>query len=120
MCRESDGVDWYDYIRNEGPFEPGSVKFMSIWRAEAKGYIVGPAVYRADMLCPSDHIVSEIVDYEGHDPQADFGSKLYDLETQTFHSWSWPLPEPPQSREMQELEQLKERVAALERKMRDG
>lgn len=91
--RESDGVDWYDYVNSGENFGAGSVKLAAIWR-DPVGYVVGPAVYDATMLFPADHIVREILDYTGSDPQADFGNKVYDPETDTFTD-----PPPPETRE---------------------
>ena len=82
--RETDLVDWYDYVNSGKRFRADSVKLMAIWRPYADGYVVGPAVRDATMLFPADHIVFEITDYTGSDPQAEFGNKRYEPETGTF------------------------------------
>ena len=82
--RESDGVDWYTYVRN---FSADTVKFMAAQRDYASGYVVGPAVRDATMLFPAGHIVGEIVDYVGGDPQEEFRNKLFDPKTRTFTDW---------------------------------
>lgn len=83
--RESDGVDWYDYVADQKSFGANTVKFAAIYRGDhVNGYIVGPAVYLADRMFPAGHIVAEITDYTGSDPQADFGNKVFDPAAATF------------------------------------
>jgi len=99
--RESDGQDWYDYVNPPATnFATDTVKFMAIWRDYAYGYVVGPAVYDATLLWPPGHLVWEITDYVGNDPQADFGNKLYNPDTGEFTDQGpHPAPVSP-SREM--------------------
>jgi hypothetical protein len=82
--RESDGVDWYEYVNSGESFGKDSVKLTAIWRDYAGGYVVGPAVYDATMLFPAGHIVFEITDYAGSDPQTEFGNKVFEPAAQTF------------------------------------
>jgi hypothetical protein len=113
--REDDLVDWYDYVNSGKNFGADTVKGMAIWRDYAGGYVVGPAVLDATMLYPANHIVFEVIDYVGNDPQADFGNKLYDPETGTF-SEPPPPPPPPPNPLLTRLEEMTARLAALERK----
>ena len=89
--RESDFVDWYVYVNSGENFGEANVKMMASLREEI-GYVVGPAVYDPTMLFPAKHIVMEVTDYGGTDPQKDFGGKVYDPATMTF---SDPPPTPP-------------------------
>lgn len=83
--RVSDGVDWYDYIRNGAVFAPGSIK------ATVDTNSVVQAVYRvADFLFPQDCVVIEITgDNSTADPQATYGGQVLDGDTLTL---STPLP----------------------------
>lgn len=81
--RDVDQIDWYDYVNSGENFGVDSVKLAAIWR-DPVGYVVGPAVYDATMLFPARHIVLEVTDYSGSDPQADFGNTVYDPATHTF------------------------------------
>jgi len=109
--RESDGIDWYDYVKDGGNFSPDTVKFTALWHPTYQSYLVGAAVYDVTLLFPPNQLVREITDYAGSDPQADFGSKLYDPATDAFSDL--PPFEPPVQREIREL---RDRVAALEAK----
>ena len=91
--RESDQVDWYEYVKDPASFQTGTVKFAAVYRDYAGGYVVGPAVYAADRIFPAGHIVGEITDYAGSDPQADLGNKVYDPATATFSEMP-PIPAP--------------------------
>lgn len=85
--RESDGMDWYDYVNPPAPqngFLPDSVIIAAIWREDIVGYVVGPAVYDPTAMFPAGHIVIEVNDYTGTNPQADLGGKVYDPETGMF------------------------------------
>jgi hypothetical protein len=84
--RESDGVDWYDYVNSGRNFGADTVKLMASWRADIGGFVIGPAVYDATMLFPAGQFVLEITGYTGTDPQAEFGNKVYDPETGSLHS----------------------------------
>ena len=82
--RESDGVDWYDYVNSGENFDVDNVKFMAVLRDYAGGHVVGPAVYDPTLLFPANHLVGEITDYAGSDPQKDFGGKIYNPEDGSF------------------------------------
>lgn len=111
--RESDKTDWYDYVNSGKNFGADSVKLMAIWREDMGGYIVGPAVFDATMLFPPNHIVFEITDYTGSDPQADFGGKLYEPATGTFSAPTMAAAEPSLAKL---VEELTARIAVLEAK----
>ena len=113
--RESDGVDWYDYVHPGNNFAADTVKIAVDWRDYAGGYVVGPAVYDATMIFPPDHIVMEIDDYTGTDPQTDLGNKLYDPATGVFSDQP-PLPPPaPTATEMKMLNALDAIAARLDK-----
>jgi hypothetical protein len=116
--RTMDGVDWYDYVNPGTNFQPGTVKFAVILR-EGIGYVVGPAVYDATRIFPADHIVFETSDYEGSDPQADLGNKVYDPVARSFNDQP-PLPPPPPSdtetKILTALDSIMARLEKLEKK----
>jgi len=111
--RESDGVDWYDHV-NGGAFSEGTVKIAAIMR-EGIGYVVGPATYDATRIFPAGHIVAEIGDYTGSDPQKDFGNKVYDPVADTFSDQPPPAPPPPSPTEAKILTALDSIMGRLER-----
>ena len=112
--RESDNVDWYDYVNSGKNFGARSVKLMAIWREYAGGHVVGPAVRDATMLFPANHVVIEITDYTGIDPQAEFGNKIFQPDAGTFIGAPPPAPHPFDKL----IEQLTARIAALEAERR--
>ena len=104
--RESDGVDWYDFIYQEivaqptgmmkdgktPTYPPGPAKYMTVrdfLKSEAtvkcsavfqpgfNAYIIGPAVYDVTKVFPVNQYAFVIEGYTGTDPQADFGGKEY-------------------------------------------
>ena len=103
--RESDNQDWYDYVHPKDKFNPSNVVIAAIWRDYANGYVVGPAVYDASMIFPADHIIYEIDDYAGSDPQEDLLNKIYDPETGAFLDQP-PPPDPPTLTLEQRVERL--------------
>jgi hypothetical protein len=109
--RDSDGVDWYVYLRDVTSFGADTVKLSALWQDAYNGYVVSVATYDADRLFPVDQIVREITDYTGSDPQADYGSRLYDPATDSFSDLP-PLPPPA------DIKALLDRVAQLEAKQR--
>jgi hypothetical protein len=74
--RESDGVDWYQFIRTEGSFAEGSVLATAMWQDFYNEFVVGPAVYDAQRLFPANQILLEITGYTGDNPQRDLGDKI--------------------------------------------
>jgi hypothetical protein len=112
--REGDQIDWYDYVNSGKNFGVSSIKLMAIWREAAGGFVVGPAVVDATMLFPPNHIVFEITDYTGSDPQAEFGNKIFRPDTGTFID----APPPAAHPSAKLIEELTARIAALEAERR--
>ena len=111
LRRESDGVDWYDYVKNGGNFTPGSVKFTALWQDTYSSYVSKVATFDETMLFPTGQIVREILDYTGSDPQTDVGQKLYDPATDNFSDIPYPVWPVGTDHEA--------RIAALEAKLGD-
>lgn len=74
--RESDLIDWYDYVRDENNFTAGSVKFMA--RKQDDSWIISVASHDASMLHPADQWVMEVIDYHGGDPSEELAGRLFD------------------------------------------
>ena len=108
--RESDGVDWYDYIRDDKSFGADTVKFTVTWRDIHGGYVVNVATRDPSMLFPAGALLREIIDYHGGEPQAELGGRLFNPDTHTLHD----LPPSPPPFDFQALEA---RIAALEAKL---
>ena len=106
--REFDGADWYVYRRTN--FQTNSVKFMALAR-EGVGYIVGTASRDVTMIFPPNHLVFEITDYVGDDPQGELKNKIYDPVGRTFTAQPLP-PAVPM------LQDLVARIEALEAKVK--
>jgi len=83
--RESDGVDWYDYVNDDGNFSADGVKFTVFWQDAFNGFTVGAATRDPTRLFPADMLVREIIDYRGGEPQIELGDKLYDPDTHRLH-----------------------------------
>lgn len=93
--RESDGVDWYEYVNSGKHFGVTSIKLMAGDQPALGGLIVGPAVYDPTLLFPPGQVVLEITGHKSKDPQAEFGNKVFDREAQTFRDIDHgPPPEP--------------------------
>ncbi len=82
--RESDGMDWYNFIHDNHPFKKGSV-IVTLVNTDM-GLVIGAAVYEADRLFPDYGHIIEIEGYTGKNPQKDFGNKFFDLEELTVSS----------------------------------
>jgi hypothetical protein len=107
--RESDGVDWYDYVRDAKSFTADSVKFTVLWQEAHNGWVVSAAVRDATMLHPANQLVREIIDYRGgDDPQVELGNKLYDPNTHKLHAL-------PQLKDP--LQSLLDRITVIEAKL---
>jgi len=108
--RESDGVDWYDYVKNPKSFSADTVKFIAFWQDAYDGYVVGAATRDMSRFpCPLGMLVREIVDYHGGDDlQAELGQKLYDPDTHKLHA----LPAAPDP-----LQPLLDRIAVIEARL---
>jgi len=107
--RESDGVDWYDYVRDPGSFTADGVKFTVMWHEAHAGWIVGAAVRDPTMLHPANQLVREIIDYRGGEPQTELGNRLYDPDTRRLRDRPPPLPNP--------LQPLLDRLAVIEARL---
>ena len=105
--RESDGVDWYEYVNPGTNFNPAYVKIAALYREASGQYVIGPATYDATTIFPAGCIVHEVTDYTGSDPQGDLGLKAFDPVTGDFTD---PII-PPASTAMKSL---LDRMAALE------
>ena len=111
--RISDGIDWYDYVRDEKSFAVDTVKFTALWQDIHNGYTIGAVTRDPTMLFPAGALLREIVDYHGGDDlRLELGNKLYNPDTQTLHAL--PPPPPPF-----DFEGLEARVAAIEAKLKD-
>jgi len=84
--RNSDRVDWYDFMLNN--FQSDTVKMMCLFQLGE--WIVSSAVFVGDRLFPAGQLVLEVQDYLGTDPAADFNGKVYDPITQTFREFVPP------------------------------
>ena len=82
--RESDGIDWYNYLDSTTRPPAGHVVFTATWSEGLGSYVVGAATYDSTRIFPAGQILQEITDYAGGDPQADLGGKLYDPATGEF------------------------------------
>jgi hypothetical protein len=108
--RESDGVDWYDYVRNPDSFTADGVKFTAYWQDAWNGFTVGAATRDPTRLFPSDMLVREIIDYRGDDPEVELGEKLYEPDTHRLRTR--PALQAPNP-----LQALLDRIAALEARL---
>lgn len=91
--RESDGMDWYDYVHSpQSRFASDNIIIAALWREDVGGYVVGPAVRDPTAIFPAGHIVIEVDDYTGTDPQEDLRNKMYDPATGVFSDQ----PPPPE------------------------
>ncbi|MCK2056433.1 hypothetical protein [Methylobacterium sp. 37f] len=80
--RESDGVDWYDYSRAEGTFQPGSIKVVCL---RTNLGLITQAIYaEATSVFPQNCTLIEVQGWEGEKPHRTFEYKVYDPETHTF------------------------------------
>ena len=110
--RESDGVDWYDYVRDKKNFTADSVKFTVLWQDIHNGFIVGAATRDPTRLFPAGQRVAEIIDYHGGEPQIELGNRLFKPDSNTLHGVPSP-PSPPAF----DFQGLEARIAAIEAKL---
>lgn len=111
--RTGDAQDWYSYVNPPATnFQPNSAK-MTVYRQGKDGPTVGAAVFDVTRLWAGAALIVEDTGYAGSDPQADYGGKIYDPNTQTF---SDPPPFVPPVGTL-DTKALLDRLAALEAKM---
>jgi hypothetical protein len=82
--RESDGVDWYEYSRAEGTFEPGSVMIACL--RTNLGWIT-QSVFAAENISrmfPQNQMLIEVQGWKGDKPHNSFELRVYDPEAGTF------------------------------------
>jgi len=90
--RESDGVDWYDYVNPQKEsgrlfsenFQEDSVKIAFMFHESDNHWIIGPAVTDATMIFPANHYVREIIGFGSTDENeiiAAFRNKVIHPET---------------------------------------
>jgi hypothetical protein len=108
--RESDGVDWYEYLRDEKSFSADTVKFAVMWQDAHNGYVVSAATRDPTRLFPADMLVREIIDYHGGDPQAELGSMLYDPDTHRLRTL-------PELQLKDPLQPILDRLAVIEARL---
>jgi hypothetical protein len=111
--RKIDHVDWYDYVNSGNNFGANTVVFAAIEHDPEVGYVIGPATFDPTTIFPADHVLGEITDYTGRDPQTDFGGKIYDPVAGTITD---PPPPPVQDKIMTVLGDIIQRLAKLEQK----
>lgn len=86
--RDSDGIDWYEYIYNGAPFAPGSIKIT------VHDGIATNAVRDESLLFPQSVLLLEVTGDATADPLEAYRGLAYDEATNTL---SPPAPTVPQS-----------------------
>ncbi len=91
--RESDGVDWYDYVNPpinnrqrlfSENFQEDSVKVAFMFHEVEQKWIIGPSVIDATMIFPANHHVREFIGFGSIDEDEiirAFRNKVIDLHT---------------------------------------
>jgi hypothetical protein len=120
--RESDGVDWYDYVNSGRHFQTSSVKLTVMAREPGGPLIVSAPATDATMLFPANHRVIEITgNYSQrsiNDLMDEFGTKVIDVKTGKLsdpppHIFAGKTSQPaPPS-----IDDLLARIAALEKRL---
>jgi hypothetical protein len=107
--RESDGVDWYDYVNPPKEnrqrlfsenFREDSVKIAFMWHESEQRWKIGPSVIDATLIFPANQIVREIIGFGTTDEDeiiARLRSRYIDPETNE-------ITDPPPPRKMSEDE----------------
>lgn len=112
--RESDGMDWYVYSRDNTNFSPDTVKFTALWQDIHNGFVIGAATFDVTRLFPADQMVLEVIDYHGGDPQAELGGRGFDLATNKL------LDRPPLLPPPNPILDIWDRLAVIEAKLGIG
>jgi hypothetical protein len=106
--RESDGVDWYDYVNPpkedrgrlfSDNFREDSVKIAFMWHEAEQVWKIGPSVIDATMIFPANHFVREIIDFGTTDEDeiiARLRNRIINPDTNEITE---PPPEPVRSAE---------------------
>lgn len=79
--RAGDDMDWYKYQKTK-PFGERSVIMTALPVPE--GRIIGAATFDYTAIFPPTALLLEETEYEGSDPQAFFGQRVYDETTKTI------------------------------------
>jgi hypothetical protein len=91
--RESDGVDWYDYVNPpknnrrrlfSENFREDSVKVAFMFHEMEQKWIIGPSVIDATLIFPANHHVREFIGFGSVDEDeiiAAFRNKVIDPDT---------------------------------------
>jgi hypothetical protein len=110
--RDSDSIDWYDYVNPGSNFGDATVIKMTV----GSDNIVRAAVLDPTRLFPGNGVrVLEVTGASTADPQADWGGFVYDPNTQTFSDPPPPVLPPGPGPGMTEL---LARVEALEAQLK--
>jgi hypothetical protein len=142
--RESDGVDWYDYVRPDflrmhppkqptydtngkviepnlkSNFHPDGIVCNVFHHRDHDAHIVGATV-RGDptAVYAINQRIIEITGYTGDDPHKDFGGKVYDHVSKKFGEkpqFKPPPPTPFEEKMMEALNNIATRLEKLESK----
>lgn len=107
---ESDGVDWYEYMKH---FTDADSVLMTL-SPLADGEHLVQAVRRgneADFLFPQNSLLLEVHGYTGDDPFKEFNGRIFDGRTITDRR-------PPPRNPWQEIDDLRERIARIEERIK--
>jgi len=116
--RESDGVDWYDYVNSGDNFQADSVKIAAMYQDAHKAFVIGPSVLDPTLIFPAGQIVREFIGFPHNGDEeaviAAFRNKYIDPDSNDIVDPP-PLPPPPDLEA--ELRQMLARLEALEAKV---
>lgn len=122
--RESDGMDWYEYVNSGKNFAEDSVKLSALYQEFWKAWVIGPAVIDATMLHPANQIVREISDFGSTDEDvliAAFRNKHIDPDTNEIRDPPILPPQPTIDETITELftriRELRNRIEEIEKRM---
>jgi len=110
--RESDNVDWYDYV-NSGKFNPYTLKLTVAAREKDGPLIISAPTKDATMLFPANHLVVELNgDYPSSQTERidKFAGRVFNLKT-------GKISEPPRLPEVESvLDKILARLNKLEQR----
>jgi hypothetical protein len=110
--RESDGVDWYDYVHPDNKFLPETLKLALFWNTDYNSFVVVVPTYTATEIFPDDRTVMELDLPPVSNPIDVYANKLFDPATGAFTDP--PPPELPPQIAM--LEKIMKRLDKLEKR----